>query len=183
MCNLPGPGIEPISRALVDGFLTTGPPGKSNVCTLRTLTCLCLFQGPEEVICFHKMYKLRNCRCNHLKGFPGGSVVKNLPASAGDSGDVGSIPGWGRSPGGGNGNPLQYSSHGPRATVYRVTKSRTGQHTFHHLRLRSYSTMTSLLTVPLVRGGLLLALDTVPDLPKDSVRMPLHACVLNQSFL
>ena len=36
-------------------------------------------------------------------------VVKNLPASAGDSRDVGLIPGSGRSLGGGNGNPLQYS--------------------------------------------------------------------------
>ena len=42
-------------------------------------------------------------------GFPGGPVVKNLPASAGHRGDVGSIPEWGRSPEGGNGNPLQYS--------------------------------------------------------------------------
>ena len=42
-------------------------------------------------------------------GFPGGSGVKNLPADAGDAGDVNSIPGSGRSPGGGNGNPLQYS--------------------------------------------------------------------------
>ena len=40
---------------------------------------------------------------------PGGSVVKNLPANAGHSGDRGSIPGSGRSPGEGNGNPLQYS--------------------------------------------------------------------------
>ena len=39
-------------------------------------------------------------------GFPGGSVVKNLPANAGD---VGSIPGLGRSPGVGNGDQLQYS--------------------------------------------------------------------------
>ena len=39
-------------------------------------------------------------------GLPGGSVVKNLPANAGDMGDAGSIPGSGRSPGGGNGNPL-----------------------------------------------------------------------------
>ena len=38
--------------------------------------------------------------------FPGGSVVKNLPA---DAGDVGSILGSGRSPGEGNGNPPQYS--------------------------------------------------------------------------
>jgi len=39
-------------------------------------------------------------------GFPGGSVVKNPPANAVD---LGSIPGSGRSPGEGNGNPLQYS--------------------------------------------------------------------------
>ena len=38
--------------------------------------------------------------------FAGGSVVKNPPAN---TGEVGLIPGWGRSPGGGNGNPLQYS--------------------------------------------------------------------------
>ena len=35
--------------------------------------------------------------------------VKNLPASAGDIGDMGPVPGAGRSPGGGNSNPLQYS--------------------------------------------------------------------------
>ena len=63
-------------------------------------------------------------------GFPGGSMVKNLPANAGDTGDVGSIAGSGRSPGGGNGNPLQYSClENPvdrgawRATVHSVTKS------------------------------------------------------------
>ena len=42
-------------------------------------------------------------------GLPGGTVVKNLPVSAGDAGDTGSIPGSERSPGEGNGNPLQYS--------------------------------------------------------------------------
>ena len=42
-------------------------------------------------------------------GFPGGTAVKNLPAKAGDIRDMGSIPGSGRSPGGGHGNPLQYS--------------------------------------------------------------------------
>ena len=36
-------------------------------------------------------------------------VVKNLPANAGDVREAGSVPGWGRSPGGGNGNPLMYS--------------------------------------------------------------------------
>ena len=40
-------------------------------------------------------------------------VVKNLPDNAGDVRDAGSIPGWGRSPGGGHGT-LQYSCHGQR---------------------------------------------------------------------
>ena len=43
------------------------------------------------------------------QGFPGGSVVKNLPASAGDTGDVDQIPESGELPGEGSGNPLQYS--------------------------------------------------------------------------
>ena len=57
-------------------------------------------------------------------------VVKNLPATAGDSRDVGLIPGSGRSLGGGNGDPLQYSclknsmDRGAwRATVHGVTES------------------------------------------------------------
>ena len=61
-----------------------------------------------------------------LTGFPGGSVVKNLPA---DAGDAGSIHGRGRSPGGGNGYPLQYSCLGNprdrgawRATVHGLKK-------------------------------------------------------------
>ena len=49
-----------------------------------------------------------------IKGFPGGSLVKYLPANAGD---MGLIRGSGRSPGGGNGNPLQYSCLGN--PVYR----------------------------------------------------------------
>ena len=39
-------------------------------------------------------------------GFPGGTVVKNLPANAGDTRDAGLIPGSGRFPGEGNGNPF-----------------------------------------------------------------------------
>ena len=42
-------------------------------------------------------------------GFPGGAGVKKLPANAGETRDMGSVPGSGRSPGGGNSNPLQYS--------------------------------------------------------------------------
>ena len=67
-----------------------------------------------------------------MNGFLGGSVVKNLPVNAGDAGDTGSIPGSRRSPGIGNGNPLQYSclensmDRGAwRATVHGVGKSQT----------------------------------------------------------
>ena len=47
-----------------------------------------------------------SCLFVSCSGFPGGSVVKNPPAHAGD---LSSIPGSGRSPGEGNGNPFQYS--------------------------------------------------------------------------
>jgi len=43
------------------------------------------------------------------RGYSGGSVVKNLPAKATDARDSGLVPGWGRSPGVGSGNPLQCS--------------------------------------------------------------------------
>ena len=46
---------------------------------------------------------------NDNRGFLGGSVAKNPPANAGDAGDLGWIPGSGRSPGEKNDNPLQYS--------------------------------------------------------------------------
>ena len=43
------------------------------------------------------------------EGFPDDAVVESLPANAGDTGGLLSIPGLGRFPGGRNGNPLQYS--------------------------------------------------------------------------
>ena len=61
------------------------------------------------------------------EGFPGGSAIKNLPANAGDPG---LISGWRRSPGGGHGNPFQYSCLGNSmhrgawwATFHGVAKS------------------------------------------------------------
>ena len=64
--------------------------------------------------------------------FPSGSAVKESTCNAGAVGDVGSIPELGKSPGGGNGNPLQYSClENPMdrgawwATVHRVAKSWT----------------------------------------------------------
>ena len=67
---------------------------------------------------------------SQLVSFPGGSVVQNPSANAGN---MGWIPGWARPPGGGNGNPLQYSylknpmdRGARRATIHGVTKSQTG---------------------------------------------------------
>ena len=70
-------------------------------------------------------------------------VVKNPPATVGDIRDSGSIPGSGRSPGRGQGNPLQYSclknpmDRGDwRALVHRVTQSQTRlKRTHRHTRL------------------------------------------------
>ena len=68
---------------------------------------------------------------NRTYDFPDGAVVKNLPANAGDTRDAGSIPGSGRCPGGGNGNPLQYSClkkfHRGAwwATLHGITKRQT----------------------------------------------------------
>ena len=52
---------------------------------------------------------MRHIKRRKPKGLPKWRSVKNLPANAGDTRDVGSIPGLGRSPGEGNGNPLQDS--------------------------------------------------------------------------
>ena len=65
-----------------------------------------------------------------MVGFPGGAEVKNLPANAGDARDTGLIPGLGKSPGVGNGNPLQYledfTDRGAWwATGHGVAESRT----------------------------------------------------------
>ena len=80
-------------------------------------------------------------------GFLHGWVVKKPPANAGDTRDMGSIPGSGSAPGGGNGNPLQYSClENPIdrgawwTTVHRVTKSRTQ---LKHLSMHKYSPHTA----------------------------------------
>ena len=72
-------------------------------------------------------------------GFPGGAVLKNLPANAREARDAGSISGSGKSPGVRNGNPLQYSSlkNSMDTTVHGVSNSRTqlGLGTFYKYQL------------------------------------------------
>ena len=76
------------------------------------------------------------CITNHPRASQVALVVKNLPANAGDVRDVASVPGWGRTPGGELGNPLQYScQENPVdreawwSVVYRVKESDTAKET------------------------------------------------------
>ena len=79
MWDLPGPGIELESPALAGRFFTTEPPGKPKKQHFKTKTCKAIENKQIQ---------------EKIWGFPDGSVVKNLPANAGD---MGSIPGPGRS--------------------------------------------------------------------------------------
>ena len=80
-------------------------------------------------------------------------MVKNPPASAGDARDMGVIPGLGRPPVVGNGNPLQYStlekSHGYRSSVgyslWGHKESDTNEHTHTHTHTLTISLLSSLL--------------------------------------
>ena len=114
--DLPDPGIEPGSPALQAD--TEGQ-------TLYDSTYMSLFNG-YRVPAWHGGNRSGNRVC---WGYPGGSVVKNPPANAGDAG---LIPGSGRSPGEENGNPLQYfclknpMDRGAwQGMVHKIAKSRT----------------------------------------------------------
>ena len=89
-------------------------------------------------------------------GFPSSSAVKNPPTNAGDAEEVGSIPGSGRSPGEGNGNPFQYSClENPmdrgtwKVTVHGVAKSWTRLSDFHFHFHFQYSCLEN----PMGRGA------------------------------
>ena len=100
-------------------------------------------------------------------------VAKNAPVNAGDARDVGSIPGSRRSPGGGNGNPLQYSClENPMdraawwAPIHRVAKSWTRPSTQSRLQSSVQRPAAQLCNLP-------------PPLPPRSAALP--ACSLDSS--
>ena len=96
---------------------------------------LCSTPTPRTTSPAHSRGLIRVGRfCRIKENFPGGSVVKNLPANVKDTGDVSAVPGLGRSPGVGNGTPFRCSCLGNSmyrgacwATIHGVGKSRTGQ--------------------------------------------------------
>ena len=98
---------------------------KKKMCNLIFITTLSTIAKIWLNVHMHACTHTHTHTHTHM-GFPGGSVVKSPPANPGDSGW---IPGSGRSPGGGHGNPFQYSWVGNsrdrrawQATVHRVTK-------------------------------------------------------------
>ena len=101
MWDLPRPGIKHVSPALAGGFFTTGPPGKS-----LAVGFVGLGIGPQgdtvslSVEILRLYFLILKLSCDDPLGFPGGTSGKE-PA-------FGSIPGLGRSPEGGHGNPLQF---------------------------------------------------------------------------
>ena len=115
----PRSGIEPVSLALAGRSSTTGPSG------------VMLPAGFLQVFYW---------------GFPGGSAGKEFTC---DVGDLGSIPGLGRSPGEGRGSPLQYSGleNSMDYTVHRVAKSgtRLGNFHFHFIRLGKFLSVSNFL--------------------------------------
>ena len=65
---------------------------------------------PSSKVMFGSLFwSLMNINLIKKKDFPGVAVAKNSPANPGNAGDACSIPGLGRTPGEGNGNPLEYS--------------------------------------------------------------------------
>ena len=110
-------------------IVTAGPP--RGICVLHRASAGGALTPPHTWILHLLNVKARayNVGVLETQGFPGGSADE---ASACSAGDLGSIPGLGRVPGVGNGNPLQYSflekpmdRGGWRATVHGVAKSRT----------------------------------------------------------
>ena len=90
---------------------------------------------PASWFCREDRDHIHQCSLNAnypcFLGFPSVSVIKNPPANAGDARDTGSIPGWGRSPGGGNGNTPVFLpgklhwQRSQRTSAPGVTKSQT----------------------------------------------------------
>ena len=97
----------------------------------------------------------------HLKGCPGGSVANNPPANAGDAREPGSIPGLGRSPGGGMAThssilawEIPWSEGACWATVHGVTKSQTQLNaTYTPLNTTLSQQLTEFITMPALLCG------------------------------
>ena len=106
--DLPDPGIETGSPVLQADSLRTSYEGRpSSLYLLMNIWLDFQFRLIMNEVAVNIQVHIFDDQ-----SFPSSSVVKNLPANAEDAGDSSSITGSGRSPGGGNGNPLQCSCMG-----------------------------------------------------------------------
>ena len=98
-----------------------------------------LYNKPKTVDIIFFLLPVKNLGAPHVA-----LVVKNLPASAGDIRNMSSIPGLGRIPGGGHGNPLQYSClEDPGRGVWRATVRRFAQSRTRLKRLSTHAQFSS----------------------------------------
>ena len=97
--------IPPVGSVL----FTPDPEGNPASRTTSSAIEVLVFLSSTNSNTFKKQLDLLCWQSKEWKGFPGGSVVKNLPTNAGAIGDLGWILELGRSPGGGHSHPLQYS--------------------------------------------------------------------------
>ena len=128
----PGKNIGVGFHALLQGIF---PTQGSNLHFLGLLHCRWILYhiATREAQAFLSLFQIFGTKLSiQFIGFPGGTVVKNLPVNVQDIRNLGSVPGWGRSSGRGHGNPLQYSclenpmDRGTQwATVNGVAKNQT----------------------------------------------------------
>ena len=129
MCDISEDKEKP-ARPKVGGDSMTALPLKAMMFLPQSKSFLSEYFEPFPLISTSLLYVIFLCQL--LRPPQVAPEVKNLSAKAWDVGDMGSFAWWERSPGGGHGNPLQYSClENPmdreawRATVHRVTKSQT----------------------------------------------------------
>ena len=129
--SLPGSSLQAISQARIVKWIPISSFRESSQCRDQThIPCI-----GRRIL---NRWATKEVLDLHFNGIPVALVVKNLFASAGDVGDSGSLSRLGRSPGEGNGTPLQYSClENPTdrgawwATVHAVAKSRTRLNDFN----------------------------------------------------
>ena len=128
-CAFGGASWKSLLNPILYSFCPIFPP-KSSIFLGLTFEFLIHF---EVILVCHVRLKSISFACEYpvFLGFPGGTSNKE-PLANSEIRDMGSIPGLGRSPGGGHGNPLQYSClENPMdreawwATIYRVPESQT----------------------------------------------------------
>ena len=126
MCDLPGPRMEPLSSVLTGRFFTDWASLVAQLVKNLPAMQETLFNSWVGQICWRR----ERLPTSVFLGFPGGSAGKESACSAGD---LGSIPGLGRSPEEGKGYPLQYFGleNSMDCIIHEVTKSQIWLSDFH----------------------------------------------------